>query len=75
MNRISEYRNKIGVSQAKLSKIVGVTPSAIGNYESGVRNINVEMCWKIVKALNQLGGDCLFDDVFPEPQRDSTVSR
>ncbi|WGY45059.1 helix-turn-helix transcriptional regulator [Vibrio sp. ABG19] len=72
MNRISEYRNKAKVSQALLAKTVGVTPSSIGNYEAGIRNINVEMCWKIVKALNQLGAECTFGDVFPEPQSENS---
>lgn len=70
MNKISEYRNKAKVSQAGLAKTIGVTPSTIGNYEAGIRNINVEMCWKIVKALNQLGAECTFGDVFPDPQED-----
>lgn len=76
MNRISEYRNKAKISQAKLANAVGVIPSTIGNYESGIRNINVDMCWKIVKALNALGSHCVFDEVFPEPQNEhSAVSK
>ena len=67
MNKISEYRNLVNVSQAKLAQEIGVTPSTIGNYESGIRNITVETCWKIVKALNRLGVKCLFTEVFPEP--------
>ncbi|HDL9513641.1 TPA: helix-turn-helix transcriptional regulator [Vibrio cholerae] len=70
MNKIAEHRNRIGISQSDLSKLVGVTPSAIGNYESGTRNINVDMCWKIVIALNSLGAKCTFQDVFPNPQTD-----
>ncbi|WP_273859390.1 helix-turn-helix transcriptional regulator [Photobacterium sp. GSS17] len=71
MNRISDFRNKVKVSQAGLAKVVGVTPSTIGNYESGIRNINIEMCWKIVKALNALGVVCTFEEVFPNPQLDT----
>ncbi len=74
MNRISEYRNKAKVSQASLARAVGVMPSTIGNYESGIRNINVEMCWKIVKALNLLGVQCSFDSVFPDPQNEVSSS-
>ncbi len=70
MNKISEYRNKAKVSQAGLAKTIGVTPSTIGNYEAGIRNINVEMCWKIVKALNQHGAECTFEHVFPDPKGD-----
>ncbi|TON66065.1 XRE family transcriptional regulator, partial [Vibrio parahaemolyticus] len=34
----------------------------------GKRTPNINMCWKIVKALNQLGAECTFGDVFPDPQ-------
>lgn len=74
MNKISEFRNKAKVSQAGLARTVGVTPSTIGNYESGIRNINVEMCWRIVKALNKMGALCAFDEVFPSPKQDCNES-
>ena len=72
MNKISEFRNKANVSQAGLANAIGVTPSTISNYEAGIRNINVEMCWKIVQAFNQFGAKCSFGDVFPEPPSDSS---
>ncbi|UTV28969.1 helix-turn-helix transcriptional regulator [Photobacterium atrarenae] len=72
MNRISDFRDKAKVSQAGLAKVVGVTPSTIGNYESGIRNIKLKMCWKIVKALNALGANCTFEEVFPNPQHDTS---
>jgi putative transcriptional regulator len=71
MNKISHYRSKANVSQAKLARLIGIKPSTIGNYESGIRNINLEMCWRIVTALNRLGIECSIEDVFPDPKTNS----
>jgi putative transcriptional regulator len=71
MNKIADYRKKAKVSQAKLARLIGITPSTIGNYESGIRNINLDMCWRIVKAINQLGVNCSIEDLFPDPKANS----
>ena len=67
MNNISLFRNQAGISQSKLSEMVGVIPSTIGNYESGIRAVNIHMGWKIVNAFEKLGVTCNFIDVFPNP--------
>lgn len=76
MNNISLFRNQAGISQSKLSEMVGVIPSTIGNYESGIRAVNIHMGWKIVNAFKKLGIKCQFTDVFPNPTElnDSKVS-
>ena len=50
---IKKYRNKLGVSQDKLSKLADVTYNTIIKIESGA-NINptIETLSKIAKALN-----------------------
>jgi len=52
-NNIKKYRNKLGVSQDKLSKLADVTYNTIIKIESGA-NINptIETLSKIAKALN-----------------------
>ncbi|TVO37372.1 helix-turn-helix transcriptional regulator [Vibrio algivorus] len=67
MNNIAVYRNKINVSQERLSKELGCSSSAIGNYEQGTRGLTLEMSRSIVRALNSLGSKCTLDDVFPDP--------
>ncbi len=69
MNRISLFRTQANLSQARLAREVGVTTSTIGNYELGIRNINLGMCWKIVVALHRLGIHCSFEEVFPDPSQ------
>lgn len=67
MQRIKEVREKGAISARELAVEVGLTSSAIGHYENERRTPDVNMCWKIVKAFNQLGVDCKFTDVFPSP--------
>ncbi len=52
-DNIKKYRNKLGISQDRLSKIADVTYNTIIKIESGV-NINptIETLSKIAKALN-----------------------
>ena len=52
-DNIKKYRNKIGISQDKLSKLADVTYNTIIKIESGA-NINptIETMSKIAKALN-----------------------
>ena len=52
-DNIKKYRNKLGISQDKLSKLADVTYNTIIKIESGA-NINptIETISKIAKALN-----------------------
>ncbi|MAF14240.1 MAG: hypothetical protein CMI53_05135 [Parcubacteria group bacterium] len=52
-DNIKKYRNKLGISQDKLSKLADVTYNTIIKIESGA-NINptIETVSKIAKALN-----------------------
>ncbi|MEL4388279.1 helix-turn-helix transcriptional regulator [Shewanella xiamenensis] len=70
MNKISNYRKKANLSQSELGKAIGKTQGAIGNYEAGIRNIDLSTCWEIVRAINQFGVECTFADVFPAPSND-----
>ena len=51
-DNIKKYRNKLGVSQDKLSKLADVTYNTIIKIESGVNtNPTIETLSKIAKAL------------------------
>ena len=52
-DNIKKYRNKIGVSQDRLSKLADVTYNTIIKIESGAnKNTTIETLSKIAKALN-----------------------
>lgn len=72
MNKISNYRKRANLSQSELAKAIGKTQGAVGNYEAGIRNIDLSTCWEIVRVINQLGIECTFADVFPEPVSNNT---
>lgn len=74
MNRIKYYRNSAKATQKELGAAIGVGQSTIDRYESGERKVSVETAWLIVTSLNTLGAECSFDDVFPEPQQDTTAN-
>ncbi len=46
------FREKNGLSQAELAKIIGISPSTIGMYETGVRQPNFETEEKIADYFN-----------------------
>ena len=51
MLKLKEFRIKKGLSQSQLAKIVSVHPAAIGNYEQGTREPNINTLTKIAVAL------------------------
>ena len=52
-DNIKKYRNKLGISQDKLSKLADVTYNTIIKIESGANtNPTIETLQKIAKALN-----------------------
>lgn len=75
MSKIKDIRTKLGVTQNELGKKLGVSQGAMNHYENGKREISLTLARKIVHALNQLGANCTFDDVFPDPQLNNTQNR
>lgn len=51
-NRIAEYREKRGLTQVELGKLIGMSQTAISLYESGDRKPDVETAKAISKALH-----------------------
>lgn len=52
MVAIYKYRTALHMTQVQLALMVGVVPSAITQYESGVRKPNILMLKKLARALN-----------------------
>ncbi|EKO3419724.1 helix-turn-helix domain-containing protein [Vibrio fluvialis] len=75
MNQIAAIRKSIGVSQSGLAEKLNSVPSRIANFEASTRKPDIETCWEIVRALNELGADCCFEQVFPNPHSHSSDKR
>lgn len=63
--RIKEMREKLGLKQSDLAKKIGVTPSAIGNYENEISHPKVDVLYKLFEALD-CDANYLFQDMFEE---------
>ena len=54
------YRQKAGLNQTELAKMLGVSKAAVSNWEKGVNGIDTETLFKIAEILNvsvsKLGG-------------------
>lgn len=50
--RISELRREAGLTQRGLALKIGVTPSAVGNYEQGVSFPREEVLYRLFSALS-----------------------
>lgn len=62
-NRIREYREARGMSQAELAKRLGVNQTMISAYEQGVKAPRLHR----LDALTALFG-CTMDDLYPKQQ-------
>lgn len=49
---IKYYRKKAGITQKQLAELVGVTSTAVSNWESGQNSINTEILFKVCEVLN-----------------------
>lgn len=48
-----------------MANAVGITQGALGHYEQGRRKPSLAMARKLVRVLNEFGGNVTIDDVFP----------
>jgi len=68
--RIKEARERTGMMQVDLAKIIGVSKGAIGNYESDYSSPKDEILYKLMAALN-VDANYIFQDGIEKP---ATVS-
>lgn len=59
--RLQQRRKSLGFSRAELAKLLGVTASAVGNYETGVSMPKSEVLFRLFRAL-QCDANYLFQD-------------
>lgn len=67
MNRVKEYRQTVGLSQAKLAEQVSVARQTINLIENDKYNPSLDLCIRLAKAL---GTD--LNTLFWESGRDET---
>lgn len=71
--RIKEARERLGLTQTELGNIVGVTGSAITNYEKETSHPKEQIIYKLMEALS-VDANYLFQDAVKLPQKKNDVS-
>lgn len=64
-SRLRERREALGLKQGELGKMLGVTGSAIGNYENGVSSPKADVLYRVFDVL-QCDANYLFQDEMGE---------
>lgn len=67
-NRIKEARENLKLSRNELANLLGVTPSAVSNYENNISSPKEPVLYKLFEAL-QCDANFLFQDEMEEPQK------
>ena len=73
-SRIKERREALGLTQGELGKELGVTGSAIGNYENGVSFPKADVLYGVFEAL-QCDANYLFQDEIRNMNEQETLER
>jgi transcriptional regulator with XRE-family HTH domain len=64
-SRLRERREALGLKQGELGKLLGITGSAIGNYENGVSSPKADILYRVFDVL-QCDANYLFQDDMTE---------
>lgn len=65
MNNIRTFRERVGLTQSDLAKMVGCTRGAICHYETGRRGMDIDLCRTFIAAFKKHGMEVSLDDLFP----------
>lgn len=65
MNRIKQYRERLGVTQSDMAATLHISQGSIAHYENGRRSPGLDMCRAIVQFFCEQGVDCTLEDLFP----------
>lgn len=61
---LSHIRDALGMTQAELAEIVGISQKHLGRIESSRQNCSIEICKSLSKALN-----CQIEDLLETPTK------
>lgn len=68
-SRLREKREELGLKQSELGKLLGVTGSAIGNYENEISSPKADILYRVFDVL-KCDANYLFQDEMTELQND-----
>lgn len=65
MNNIRNFRERFGLTQEDLAKVLGCTRGAVCHYETGRRGMDINLCRAFINAFKEYGYELTIDDLFP----------
>lgn len=68
-SRLRERREELGLKQSELGKMLGITGSAIGNYENGISSPKADILYQVFSVL-RCDANYLFQDEMKELDTD-----
>lgn len=71
--RIREAREHLGITQSELARLVGVTNSAITNYEKDTSHPKESVLYKLIEVL-KVDANYLFQDVSGMKQKEDIIT-
>ena len=72
-NRLKERREQLGLTQGEVASLLGITPSAVGNYENGVSTPKADILFKVFDALKCDANYLFQDEMNNRTQKDSAT--
>ncbi|WP_051106665.1 helix-turn-helix transcriptional regulator [Xenorhabdus nematophila] len=75
MNSIKKYRKMAKLKQKDLAKLIGLTPSAISHYETGIRVPDINISKRLISALRMQGVKCSLDQLFADKNHNPDLSK
>ena len=64
MNRVKEFRKRLGISQLELAKDIGVSRQTINMIENDKYNPTLELCLNLAHSLQTDLNNLLWEDDF-----------
>ena len=64
MNRVKEFRKKLGMSQLELAKDIGVSRQTINMIENDKYNPTLELCLNLARSLQTDLNNLFWEDNF-----------
>ncbi len=64
MNNIRNFRERFGLTQEDLAKVLGCTRGAVCHYETGRRGMDINLCRAFINAFKEYGYELTIDDLF-----------
>lgn len=66
MHGVQQIRQRLGMTQAELAAAVGVTQSAVSQYERGDSQITPNVARRLIELAREHGVKATFDDIYRE---------